>query len=117
MSDPHSSEVRRPARAQAAAAALIDLSEALHADPKIAWQKHRSARRLATVLSDHGFAVTEKYLGVQTAFLANAGSGPTRIGLCDEYDALPCLGHACGHNLIAAMSPLPRLPSRPLPAR
>lgn len=89
---------------QTAAPALIELSEALHADPEVAWQEHRSARRVATVLSAHDFAVTEKYLGLQTAFLASSGSGPTRIGLCAEYDALPGLGHACGHNLIAAIS-------------
>lgn len=92
--------------------ALIEVSDALHADPEIAWQERRSTRRGATVLSAHGFAVTEKYLGVQTAFPASAESGPTRIGLCGEHEALPGLGHACGHNLIAAMSPEPRSPSR-----
>jgi amidohydrolase len=89
---------------QTAAPALIELSEALHADPETAWQEHRSARRVASLLADHGFAITQQYLGLETAFLATSGSGPVRIGICAEYDALPGLGHACGHNLIAAMS-------------
>jgi amidohydrolase len=89
---------------QAAAPALIELSEALHAEPETAWQEHRSARRVAALLAHHGFSVTEQYLGLETAFLASFGSGPIRIGICAEYDALPGLGHACGHNLIAAMS-------------
>jgi amidohydrolase len=89
---------------QAAAPALIELSEALYADPETAWQEHRSARRVSDVLAGHGFAVTDQYLGLETAFLATLGSGPVRIGICAEYDALPGLGHACGHNLIAAIS-------------
>jgi amidohydrolase len=48
--------------------------------------------------------VTPAYLGLETAFLATYGSGPFRLGLCAEYDALPGLGHACGHNLIAAIT-------------
>ncbi|HWH25015.1 MAG TPA: M20/M25/M40 family metallo-hydrolase, partial [Pseudolysinimonas sp.] len=49
-------------------------------------------------------AVTPGYLGFETAFLASYGSGPIRIGICAEYDALPGLGHACGHNLISAIA-------------
>lgn len=86
----------------AASAELIRLSEALHADPETAWQEHRSAARVAEALTVAGFRVTSGYLGLPTAFLAEAGSGPTVIGIMAEYDALPGLGHACGHNLIAA---------------
>lgn len=84
--------------------ALVALSEALHADPETAWEEVRSCRRVADRLSHGGFDVTSSYLGLHTAFRATYGSGPVRIGLCAEYDALPGLGHACGHNLIAAMS-------------
>src|SRR5262249_58730566 len=42
--------------------------------------------------------------GVPTAFLARAGSGPLHVAICAEYDALPDIGHACGHNLIAALA-------------
>ncbi len=83
---------------------LIRVSEELHANPETAWEEHRSARCVAGLLSDHGFDVTLPYLGLETAFLATVGTGPFRVGLCAEYDALPGLGHACGHNLIAASS-------------
>ena len=83
---------------------LIRLSEQLHAHPETAWQEHRSAGWVAEALDEAGFAVTPSYLGLETAFLATYGSGPFRLGLCAEYDALPGLGHACGHNLIAAIT-------------
>ncbi|GAB3383028.1 M20 family metallopeptidase [Amycolatopsis echigonensis] len=83
---------------------LIQLSERLHADPETAWEEHRSAAAVPELLDRAGFAVTSKYLGLDTAFHASFGSGPRRIALCAEYDALPGLGHACGHNLIAASS-------------
>ncbi|GLY08139.1 MULTISPECIES: M20 family metallopeptidase [Actinoplanes] len=83
---------------------LIGLSERLHAHPEIAWEEHRAAGWVGTVLAEHGFRVTPRYLGLDTALLATYGSGPFRVGLCAEYDALPGLGHACGHNLIAAIA-------------
>ncbi|GAA1217014.1 M20 family metallopeptidase [Prauserella alba] len=85
-------------------AELIRLSERLHADPETAWEEHRAAAMVPELLDRSGFAVTPKYLGLDTAFHASFGSGPTKIALCAEYDALPGLGHACGHNLIAASS-------------
>lgn len=87
-----------------AAGALVDLSAALHADPETAWDEHRAATRVPELLDRRGFTVTSAYLGLATAFHASYGSGPRRIALCAEYDALPGLGHACGHNLIAASS-------------
>lgn len=84
--------------------ALIALSERLHADPETAWEEHRAAACVPELLDGAGFEVTSSYLGLETAFVARFGSGPTRIALCAEYDALPGLGHACGHNLIAASS-------------
>ncbi|WP_037368242.1 M20 family metallopeptidase [Amycolatopsis orientalis] len=83
---------------------LIQLSERLHADPETAWEEHRAAAAVPELLDRAGFAITPKYLGLDTAFHASFGSGPRRIALCAEYDALPGLGHACGHNLIAASS-------------
>jgi amidohydrolase len=84
--------------------ALVSLSERLHANPETAWEEHRSSRWVAELLDEAGFAVTAGYLGLDTAFHATFGSGPFRVALCAEYDALPGLGHACGHNLIAASS-------------
>jgi len=83
---------------------LIALSERLHADPETAWEEHRAAAAVPELLDRAGFTVTSRYLGLDTAFHASFGDGPTRIALCAEYDALPGLGHACGHNLIAAGS-------------
>ncbi|MFE2373864.1 M20 family metallopeptidase [Streptomyces sp. NPDC059398] len=84
--------------------ALTGLSERLHADPETAWEEHRAAAAVPELLDRAGFDVTASYLGLDTAFHARFGSGPVRIALCAEYDALPGLGHACGHNLIAASS-------------
>lgn len=84
--------------------ALIRLSERLHADPETAWEEHRAAAMVPDLLDRAGFAVSSGHLGLATAFHASFGGGPTRIALCAEYDALPGLGHACGHNLIAASS-------------
>lgn len=83
---------------------LVGLSNSLHADPEIGWQEFRSAASVAGVLADHGFAVEQPYLGLETAFRATFGTGDFTIGFLAEYDALPGLGHACGHNLISAMS-------------
>ncbi|GAA1957038.1 M20 family metallopeptidase [Amycolatopsis minnesotensis] len=92
------------ARVDRHADALVLLSERLHADPETAWEEHRAAAAVPELLDRAGFAVTARYLGLDTAFHASYGSGPVRIALCAEYDALPGLGHACGHNLIAAGS-------------
>ncbi|MST31649.1 amidohydrolase [Acidimicrobiaceae bacterium USS-CC1] len=83
---------------------LVRLSERLHANPETAWEEHRAAGWVAELLDEAGFVVTPAYLGLDTAFLATYGTGPFRLGLCAEYDALPGLGHACGHNLIAAIT-------------
>ena len=83
---------------------LIALSEKLHANPETAWQEHQAVGWVSGRLCDGGFEVTTPYLGLDTAFHARIGDGPVRVGLCAEYDALPGLGHACGHNLIAAIS-------------
>ncbi len=85
-----------------ASANLVALSQTLHAHPETAWQEHRAAGWVGDVLTDAGFRVTPDYLGFDTALLAESGNGPTTIGVMAEYDALPGLGHACGHNLIAA---------------
>lgn len=87
-----------------AASELIELSEKLHAHPETAWQEHQAVKWVADVLAAEGFRVTQKYLGFDTAFMAEFGSGSTTVGFMAEYDALPGLGHACGHNLIAASS-------------
>lgn len=83
---------------------LVALSEKLHANPETAWSEHQAVAWVSGHLAEAGFGVSTPYVGLDTAFHARSGSGPVRVGLCAEYDALPGLGHACGHNLIAAMS-------------
>lgn len=83
---------------------LVAYSERLHANPETGWQEHQAAGWTAELLEQRGFAVERGYLGFETALRAVYGNGPRRIGLMAEYDALPGLGHACGHNLIAAIS-------------
>ncbi|MDQ0092988.1 M20 family metallopeptidase [Paeniglutamicibacter psychrophenolicus] len=85
-------------------AELIGLSERLHANPELGWQEHQAAEWTASYLESRGFAVERGYLGFDTAIRAVYGSGSRRVGLMAEYDALPGLGHACGHNIITAMS-------------
>lgn len=81
---------------------LVGISHALHADPEIRWQEHHSAELLTGALEASGFRVERRAGGLDTAFVAGAGSGSRRVAFIAEYDALEGLGHACGHNIIAA---------------
>jgi amidohydrolase len=81
---------------------LIDLSHRVHGHPELAFEEERSAAWAADVLSDAGLDVEFGVYDLPTAFTARAGSGPLHIGICCEYDALPDIGHACGHNIICA---------------
>jgi len=83
---------------------LIALSHKIHANPEAAWQEFESSAAVAKTLSDHGFEVVEQVAGLPTAFRAEFGTGDLTVALCAEYDALPGLGHACGHNIIASSS-------------
>lgn len=86
----------------AAMPSLAALARTLHAHPETAWEEHRAAAWVAEALSGSGFTVTAHAYDLPTALFATAGSGSRRVGVVAEYDALPGLGHACGHNLIAA---------------
>jgi amidohydrolase len=78
------------------------LSETIHAHPETAWNEHRAAAWVGDAMTDAGFAVTPRAFGFDTALHARFGTGSRRVAVMAEYDALPGLGHACGHNLIAA---------------
>ncbi|WP_432154851.1 amidohydrolase [Streptomyces tricolor] len=82
--------------------ALWDVASALHADPETAFAEHRAAALLTGELERAGFAVRRETAGLPTAFTAQSGTGRPVVAFPLEYDALPGLGHACGHNLIAA---------------
>src|SRR5580700_3864182 len=91
-------------RFDAAERSLIDLSHRIHAHPELGFQEERAAQWICETLADAGFAVERGACDMPTAFVARAGSGPLHIAICAEYDCLPGIGHACGHNLIAAMA-------------
>ena len=81
---------------------LIGLSHAIHGDPELSFDEVRSSTLAADALARGGFRVTTGTAGLPTAFVAEAGQGPLVLAICAEYDALPAVGHACGHNIIAA---------------
>jgi amidohydrolase len=81
---------------------LVELSHAIHAEPELAFAEHRSCAKAQKLVAERGFAITAAAGGLDTAFRADFGSGPLTVGVCAEYDALPEIGHACGHNIIAA---------------
>lgn len=91
-------------RITTAAPRLVALSNSLHDDPELGWHEFRSSAAVADALAAQGFVVERPYLGLDTAFRATFGTGDFTVGFLAEYDALPGLGHACGHNLISAMS-------------
>ncbi|KXO91254.1 amidohydrolase [Tsukamurella pseudospumae] len=97
-----------PAAAAATVAAeartLLDLSHDLHDHPELSFEEVRSAALLANLFEARGFAVERGAHGVDTAFTATLGTGEVHAVLCAEYDALPGLGHACGHNVIAGIT-------------
>lgn len=83
---------------------LVDLSRRIHAHPELGFEEVLASGWVADALSQAGFAVERGICDLPTAFRARAGSGGLVVTLCAEYDALPGIGHACGHNLIAASS-------------
>ncbi|NEW58018.1 M20 family metallopeptidase [Nocardia cyriacigeorgica] len=86
----------------AASDELIALSHSIHAEPELAFEETRSAAKVIAPLAARGFDIETGVAELPTAFRATYGSGELTVGLCAEYDALPELGHACGHNIIAA---------------
>src|SRR5262245_940405 len=82
---------------------LISLSRRIHQNPELRFEEHKAAAWICELLETGGFAV-EKGLGAMpTSFRARARKpGGGRVAILAEYDALPEIGHACGHNLIAA---------------
>jgi amidohydrolase len=81
---------------------LAELSLKLHANPELGFQETKAAGWLTKYLSQHGFSIEPAICGLATAFRGSYGNGEPVVAVLAEYDALPELGHACGHNLIAA---------------
>ncbi|NIL77771.1 M20 family metallopeptidase [Rhodococcus sp. B10] len=85
-----------------AATDLIELSHSIHSEPELAFEEHKSAAKVMELLRAADFDVESGVADMPTAFAASFGSGELVVGICAEYDALPEIGHACGHNIIAA---------------
>jgi amidohydrolase len=105
--EPYAGEKERLAAAvEDARDEILDLSHRIHANPEPAFEEHRAAAWVAEILARHGYAVEQPAGRLATAIRATRrggrrGDGP-RIGILAEYDALPGLGHGCGHNTMAA---------------
>lgn len=89
---------------------MVKIAKAIYSKPEIGYREYESARLLTDFLERNGFEVTTNIAGMETAFMASYpkdaaknAKGPT-VALLAEYDALPGLGHACGHNLIGTAS-------------
>ncbi|MFG3076426.1 amidohydrolase [Streptomyces sp. NPDC048225] len=106
----HVRQLRDRALTEAAAAVrtherdLVALSHSLHAEPETAMREHKSAAKITSLAAATGFTVTRGVADLPTAFVATHGSGELVVALCAEYDALPGIGHACGHNVNGAAS-------------
>ena len=88
-------------RIDALADVLVEASHAIHEHPELCFEEHHAHDLLTSILEREGVDVTRSAFGLDTAFDATVGSeGPT-VAVCLEYDALPAVGHACGHNIIA----------------
>lgn len=80
---------------------LQEISRWMYENPEVGYEEYESSARLARFLGENGFEVEYPARGLDTAFEATVGSAGPRVVICCEYDALPEVGHACGHNIIA----------------
>src|SRR4051794_15081860 len=87
---------------EAARADLLALSADLHAHPEEGYAEHRSVRAVADLLGRYGVQAQVGAHGLDTALRATTGSGGPTVAVLAEYDALPGIGHGCGHNVICA---------------
>ncbi|MBW0129337.1 M20 family metallopeptidase [Pseudonocardia oceani] len=81
---------------------LVALSRDLHAHPEEGFAEHRSVRQVVALLERHGHGAEVGIGGLDTAFVARRGGDGPHVAVLAEYDALPGVGHACGHNIICS---------------
>jgi len=79
---------------------LIEISHAIHAQPELCYEEHFAAHTLSSALQRHGIAVEAPAFDLPTAFAGRSGTAGPHVIICCEYDALPGIGHGCGHNII-----------------
>ncbi len=81
---------------------IFSISHRIHDNPELGYQEKFASGLLCDTLEQHGFTVEREYVGISTAFCARRGNGQgPRVAFLAEYDALPGMGHGCGHNIIA----------------
>lgn len=85
-------------------ASLREVNRAIHDKPELCYEEFFAHDTLSDYLEKQGFEVKRKTYGLDTSFEATIGSGGRQVVVCAEYDALPDIGHGCGHNLIATSS-------------
>ncbi len=85
---------------------LIEISDYIYENPELGNEEYKAVKVLTELLKEHNFEVEERYLNMDTAFKATFDSGKPglTIGYLCEYDALPGIGHGCGHNMIGTIS-------------
>lgn len=103
-------------RIDARAKALDELALRIHERPELAFEERFASSALADQLAREGASVTRKAGGLETAFTAEVGSGSPVVAILGEYDALPGVGHACGHNLMGTAASLAFLALRDVAA-
>jgi amidohydrolase len=81
---------------------LVELSHFVHAHPELCYGETESARAVTEALRAGGLSVATGVYDLPTALESRSGEGELTVAVCAEYDALPDIGHACGHNIIAA---------------
>ncbi len=91
---------RARAALEAAHPELVELSHRIYQNPELGYEEVQASGWLAEALEAGGFAVERGFGDMPTAFVASTGSGSLHLVICAEYDALPVVGHACGHNVI-----------------
>ncbi|MGI8576166.1 MAG: M20 family metallopeptidase [Egibacteraceae bacterium] len=81
---------------------LRGLSHEIHANPELGYDEHHAVATVAELLQTHGHETEVGAYGLETALRARVGEGRPRVAVLAEYDALPGIGHGCGHNIICA---------------
>lgn len=102
MTDADDVKARIEAEVDRLADVLLDVSHDIHAHPEVLFEEHHAHEVLTRVLEDQGLPVERAAYGLDTGFAARVGTDGPLVAVCCEYDALPGIGHACGHNVIAA---------------
>jgi amidohydrolase len=95
-------KARMVERVDALAETLVEVSHDIHEHPELCYEEHHAHGLLTSILEREGVDITRSAFDLDTAFDARVGSEGPAVAVCLEYDALPGVGHACGHNVIAA---------------